>query len=246
MNDRPNALIVGAGKARVRSLYRYLASHPAVVASNPKELMYFSSKYESGNEWYQSFFPPREGAQVYLESTPQYSFRDEFPDVAKRVHDYNPEMKIIYVVRESLERVVSHFNHLSRIYPKEYKNIELSLKRPEGKKYFIERTRYFYRISAYRDFFPDSQIRVVFLEDMKTNFVDTLNGIFQFLGIRSVVDTINPCVFNKRPDQEGRVWTLDDISETRQFEICTYLKSDVQELFKFTGKTSDFWGPAYQ
>ena len=41
MNDRPNALIVGAGKAGTTSLYRYLASHLTVVGSNPKNLLYF-------------------------------------------------------------------------------------------------------------------------------------------------------------------------------------------------------------
>lgn len=243
---KPNAPIIGAGKAGSTSLHNYLSGHPEIFGSDPKELMYFTSKFEMGEEWYQSFFPKTEGVRIYFESTPQYSFRDEFPQVAKRIHDFDPGMKIMYIVREPVSRIISHFNHWARVYPDRYSSIDESLSRPFHRKYFVERTRYFHQIEAYRKHFPDSQIQVVFLEDLKKTFEPSLNAVFKFLGVSQVADTIDPHIYNRIPTHTSRVWTRQDISAEREKELIGYLKSDVQALFDYCGKPHDFWGPDYQ
>ena len=100
MVKRPNALIIGAGKAGSTSLHNYLDAHPAVFGSKVKEVMYFTGHYGKGLDWYLTPFPQQDGVEIYFESTPQYSFRDEFHAVVKRVHDLNPEMKLIYIIRK--------------------------------------------------------------------------------------------------------------------------------------------------
>ena len=76
MSECPNALIIGAGKAGSTSLHNYLAAHPKIFGSDPKEIMYFTTHYGKGENWYRSHFPRQEGVEIYLESSPQYTFRD--------------------------------------------------------------------------------------------------------------------------------------------------------------------------
>lgn len=45
MSECPNALIIGAGKAGSTSLHNYLAAHPKIFGSDPKEIMYFTTHY---------------------------------------------------------------------------------------------------------------------------------------------------------------------------------------------------------
>lgn len=154
-------------------------------------------------------------------------------------------MKIIYIVREPISRIVSHFNHWARTYPEVYNDIEISLGSTKHRKLFLDRTRYFYQISAYRDKFSDDNICVVFLDELKKNFIPTLNHVFTFLGVEPSASSISARIYNKKPQQTERTWTKDDISMTRQAEIVSYLRDDVQEFLAYSGKSPDFWGPQY-
>jgi len=246
MKKIPNAIIIGAGKAGSTSLYRYLDAHPRIEGSEVKELMYFSSKFQMGEAWYLSHFPEREGVDIYFEATPQYSFRDEYPDVASRIFQYNPDMYILYVVREPLSRIVSHFNHWSRAFPDNYVDISQSLSNSAHRKFFIDRTRYYYQIEAYLDYFDRGKIKVVFLEDLKSSFVKSMNEVYQFLGVEECADSVDGRVFNSAKKAEnGRIWTVDDIPDARRMEICETLSEDVQKLFSLSGKPEDFWGEVY-
>ncbi|WP_294227504.1 sulfotransferase [uncultured Shimia sp.] len=243
----PNTIAIGAGKAGSTSLHNYLHFHPQIFGSREKELMYFTSRFDRGEEWYQSNFPIEEGVKVYFETTPQYSFRDEFPGVPERIFEYNPDMKLLYIVREPLSRIVSHFNHWTRTQPQKYTNLEASLGLPSHRKRFIDRTRYFYQLSAFLDVFPDNQIQVVFLEDLKADFAGTLDTIFEFLGVDCLGADIPQKVHNRgsRPEATSRKWSVGEISQERRQEICATLSEDVQKLFSFCGKPADYWGAAY-
>ncbi len=243
---RPNALIIGAAKSGTTSLHNYLASHPAVFGSEAKELMYFTTFFMRGNEWYQSNFPEQEGVNVYFESTPQYTFRDKFPETAKRIRNYNPDMKLIFTVRHPVERIISHFNHWKRRYPERYSDFESMAKDPEEWNFFLNRTRYFYQIEAFRAQFPDDQIHIVFLEEIQNDFRTSLNAIFRFLGVAERADDIEHKSFNvgaRRPTGER---FGDEMSLASSTCICKELAEDVQAFLTYAGKPGDYWGPEFQ
>ena len=113
---RPNFLIIGALKGGTTSLHRYLSDHPAVYCSSRKEVHYFSLTYPLGERWYLSHFPLETRAaatrvrhRVRLavgEATPAYLFDPRSP---ARVHEFDPGMKLIVVLRDPVERAYSHF-----------------------------------------------------------------------------------------------------------------------------------------
>jgi hypothetical protein len=114
----PQFVVIGAQKAGTSSLYNYLTAHPAVVRAATKEIHYFDLNYHCGDNWYRSHFPTRRriarlGRRLGLraltgEASPYYLFH---PRVPGRVKALLPDARLIVVLRDPVERAVSHHNH---------------------------------------------------------------------------------------------------------------------------------------
>src|ERR1700735_4448473 len=106
----PNLIIIGAPKAGTTSLHRYLDLHPDVAMTTEKELRYFwRADWRDRLPWYEAQFEfegkPR-GRGGAPPAYPAYPRRDNAP---RRMHELVPEVKLIYLVRDPIERLVSHW-----------------------------------------------------------------------------------------------------------------------------------------
>ena len=106
-------MIVGAQKCGTTALWDYLGRHPEVNMSTPKEVHLFSSpSYQETwspreiDKRYSTWFRSSPEAQVHGEVTPMYLF---LPDVASELKRYNPELKLIVLLRDPVERTISHY-----------------------------------------------------------------------------------------------------------------------------------------
>ena len=81
----PSWIIIGTMKAATSSLHRYLAEHPDIAASEPKELDFFIEPRfsELGLDWYRAKFADPPGALAAGESSVNYTKVHEFPGVAE-------------------------------------------------------------------------------------------------------------------------------------------------------------------
>jgi len=106
---RPSFMIIGAQKCGTTSLHDYLDQHPRFVGSRPKEVHYFDERILTAPDiaWYEQCFKGPSGA-VYFESTPAYLYR---PGVAERLHDYNPHLRLIVLLRDPVARAWSAYHH---------------------------------------------------------------------------------------------------------------------------------------
>lgn len=114
----PDTIIVGAQKAGTSSLFWYLVQHPGILGSSKKEVHYFDGglnpeidNYEKGTNWYRSNFPlstKSNRRKRVLEVCPLYLFN---PDVANRIHRHVPDARIVVILRNPVERAISHFFH---------------------------------------------------------------------------------------------------------------------------------------
>ena len=63
--NRPTFFLLGASKAGTTSLHYYLAQHPGILMSDPKEPAYFRLEYERGADWYwRTYFRRYAGQRV--------------------------------------------------------------------------------------------------------------------------------------------------------------------------------------
>ena len=106
----PDFLIIGAQKAGTTALYAYLRRHPAITGPSWKEVSYFDRHYERGEAWYRGNFPNRVRARGKLvgEASPSYIFHPLGPE---RVKALVPESRLVALVRNPVERALSHYHH---------------------------------------------------------------------------------------------------------------------------------------
>jgi Sulfotransferase domain len=116
----PEFVIIGAQRCGTTSLSRYLGAHPQVVSSTHKEIHYFDLNYERSDGWYRGHFPTRRyrrlvarrrGTCISGEASPYYMFH---PLAAERLARTLPDAKLIVMLRDPVERAISHYHHSLR------------------------------------------------------------------------------------------------------------------------------------
>ena len=115
----PDYLIIGAQRAGTTSLHRYLIQHPGVRTTlRTKGVHFFDTGYGRGMSWYASRFPTRltawyvarrHGVELRTgEASPYYLFHPLVPD---RVAEHLPQVKLIALLRDPVQRAYSHYQH---------------------------------------------------------------------------------------------------------------------------------------
>lgn len=120
-NERsiPNFFVVGTQRGGTTSLFIYLLNHELVHGPRrAKGVHYFDTNYDKSVKWYQGNFPRvsdlEEQERVHGvkpavgEGAPYYLFS---PVIPARIHAVNPDARILAVLREPLDRAISHHNH---------------------------------------------------------------------------------------------------------------------------------------
>ncbi|MEL6648372.1 MAG: sulfotransferase [Pseudomonadota bacterium] len=107
----PHFIIIGAMKSGTTTLYRHLDDHPDVDMSRDKETDFFVSEknWSRGLEWYSRQFSRADA--VRGEASPNYSKSRDFPGVPDRIAQVCPDAKLIYILRDPVDRAQSQFNH---------------------------------------------------------------------------------------------------------------------------------------
>ncbi len=206
---KPNFLILGAAKCGTTSLYYYLSQHPDVYMSDPKEPFFFEAEYDKGMEYYwKKYFSGWHGEKAVGEARHRNLY---LPYVAPRIKESIPDAKLIVVVRNPVDRAYSHWWHwYSRNEePLSFEDaIYMDLKRIEsgitfegeegarlwsrnlnpktGKTKFrtyIDSGYYAQQIKRYLNLFPESHIKVIFLEDLQHNPQFVVSEVWKFIGV---------------------------------------------------------------
>lgn len=117
----PDFIIIGAQKAGTTSLFSYLAQHPDLYPSHRKEVHFFDGginprrdNFRRGQRWYRAHFPRMQElgpAGKTFEASPSYLFN---PLVPERIHDLIPDVRLIALLRDPVERAISHYFHERR------------------------------------------------------------------------------------------------------------------------------------
>lgn len=199
----PDFLIVGAQKAGTTSLLSYLGQHPDVTPGFNKEPRYFTSFYKHPLSVYRSNFPLQSALlpdRVTGEATPYYLFH---PEVPKRVQATLPDAKIIILLRNPVDRCISHYFHEKK-YGHENLSLREALKAEQfrmqdgfqelnvtGHSFshqhysYLSRGRYVDQLERWFRFFEKSQFKIILSEDLFEDSGLILAELEDFLDISS-------------------------------------------------------------
>lgn len=185
----PNFLVIGAQKSATTSLHYYLAGHPEISMSLEKELDFFIEErnWYKGINWYQSQFQGR--AKVYGESSPNYTNYPQWKGVPEKIYALKPDMKLIYILREPLERIISHYVHN---YDQGRENLYFSqaLSKNNYQNEYIYRSSYHLQLQEYLKYFSPANILIITTEKLSNYPIETLGKICDFLGVSKEINSI--------------------------------------------------------
>jgi len=110
---KPSFVIIGAMKCATSTIHDQLAKQDGISMSEPKEPNFFSDdeQWDRGLDWYSSLFESMPKADIKGESSTHYTKLPTYPDCIDRLHEHLPNVKLVYVMRDPVDRLVSQFIH---------------------------------------------------------------------------------------------------------------------------------------
>lgn len=225
----PNLIIIGAMKAGTSSLHYYLDQHPDIQMSRIKELRFFIEErnWSRGTDWYESHFSS--SVPIAGETTPAYTHFPFRRGVPQRMHQVIPDAKLIYMVRDPIERAVSNYVH-QVVAGRESRPIEEAMASPDES--YVTRSRYFMQIEQYLEFFPPERILIVNTLDLYGNRAQTLREVFRFIGVHE--DFTSPGFDRVRGESRGKREPTQVGTKILQFldGSLSTLPSEARDLIK--------------
>ena len=190
--------IVGAPKSATTSLFHYLGQHEGISMSTIKEpdffshlelnkqKLYYKSKPISDINTYHNLFLTKKKGQLLGEASVSYLF---YPKVSERIFSYNPNAKIIIVLRNPVERTVSHHQMDKRLGFIKYNLADVlndSTIENHSLYYqqYIQLSYYYQQVKKYIDVFGRENICVLNYDDLKKNNKEFTYKALSFLGLK--------------------------------------------------------------
>ena len=176
----PNLIVIGGLKCGTTSLHHYLNLHPEISMSRPKELNFFVAElnWDLGPEWYASHF--ERSAPVRGETSPHYTNLPRFRGVAERIASLLEDVRIVYMVRDPIERMLSHYLHnVGGGY--ESRGLEEALDDPTSA--YIDRSRYAMQVEPYLASFGPERLAIISREELKAGREVTMRRLFEICGV---------------------------------------------------------------
>jgi hypothetical protein len=210
----PDFIIIGTQKGGTSSLYEHLAQHPLVFPALKKEVHFFDSEnFAKGTNWYRGHFKLglrgtfarrfAQGRAITGEASPYYLF---YPHAPKRVAELLPKAKLVVMLRNPIDRALSHYYHQVR-KGREPLSFEAAIE-AEGERLKGEHERilqndayYSYPYWAYSylargiyadqlklwfELFPREQLLFIKSEDFFTNPAACFKRTLHFLGLPEI------------------------------------------------------------
>lgn len=253
----PNFFLIGPPKTATTSLHYYLSQHPEVCMSEPKETRYLDNNYKENLAGYDSFFAHYKNEKAIADASPTYAF---LPFVADRIKKHFPQAKIIFCFRDPVDRAFSgwlmrcakgneknNFIDALKLNLEQRKSInfegEAGLKEwlkdqsaLGGKnqivyRTYIEGSMYSEQLKSYMQRFPKEQIQIIWLDDLKKDFMGTLKNVFAFIGVAENFSDIKTEAINKH--KKVRLKGLFNLfGKDKVKNVKKYLPGFMQKLLK--------------
>lgn len=191
---RPDFLVIGAMKSMTSSLHDQLAALPELNLSSLKEPCFFSNdeQFQRGWDWYASCWSNPNHPGMLGESSTHYAKLPTYPKTVERIVEHCPDVRIIYVIRHPIDRLISQYIHEWTV-GKIRQSFELAVRRFS---ILTDYSRYAFQLKPYLQNFDRQQILVVSFDALRIAPTPTLRSILRFLDVDRPVDwqtDLAPC-----------------------------------------------------
>ena len=188
----PTFIILGAQKCGTTSLHAFLAQHPEICMSEPKETNFFNKHFDRGLEYYrETFFNKWEGHKAVGEASPAYLF---LPYIPGRIAAALPRVKMVVILRDPARRAFSHW-WMKTTFGDERLSFGEAVKRSLRlssedmakaemcDRFYLQAGYYAEQLQRYFLFFPREQFHILLSDDLKHDPEKSLREIHSFIGV---------------------------------------------------------------
>ena len=178
----PNFLLIGAMKAGTTSLYHYLKGHPQIYVPAYKAPEFFvaESNLHRGVDWYRKQFAGA-GPDVIAvgEASNAYAKYPKFDGVPQRIAAHIPDVRLIYIVRDPIDRILSHYRTRFAEGTERLPLEEAVLSNP----IYLDYSKYALQIEQYLKHIPREQLLVITADALRNDRQRTVQTVYEFLGV---------------------------------------------------------------
>jgi len=176
----PHFIIIGAMKCATSTMHEQLAAQPGIFMTEPKEPNFFSNDdiYAQGLDWYAQLYAEAQPGDLCGESSTHYTKLPTYPATVQRLYDYAPEAKLIYMMRDPVDRLISQYVH-EWTQRRVSSDINQAIYEFEP---LIAYSCYSRQLTPFLSTFGASNVLPIFLENVKQNPQAELEKVARFIG----------------------------------------------------------------
>ena len=253
----PDFLVIGAAKSGTTSMYNYLTQHPSIFMSRVKEPGFYAwedrpvefhgrwderstnsfAVYQRGE--YEALFKSGEEAAIRGEASTVYLYSKP---AARRIQAECPNMRLITILRNPVERAYATYCRLRRIGREPLQSFGEALDAERGR---IERNwepiwhyramgYYGEQLLRYDEALQDRRLLVVLHEDFDARPNDVLRDVFTFLGVSPDI----PIDCSRRYNEGG---AREPMQRKIRAALCDHYAKDIASLSQQLGRDLTHW-----
>ena len=222
----PDFLGIGTQKGGTTFLHDLLRQHPGCHLPDRKEIHFFSTEYHHGEGWYRDQFLKAEPGQQTGEITPFYMFH---PQAAQRIEAFDPDLRLIALLRHPVDRAISHYHHAKQRGFEPLSLLEAIQAEPERmssgdpwslqKHSYVSRSRYSVQLERFAHFQQNGQLLLLKSEDLFANPRVCMVKVETFLGlshqpIEKVIPASNKGNYSVLSEKENERRLLENLLRT--------------------------------
>lgn len=264
MNKKVNLFIVGAAKSGTTSLYSMLDRHSEIFMCPIKEPHHFSKDIEfklfreeykksncintvsylkngsiekkhmafiSKKDLYSKIFKDSRNEKYIGEASPSYLYSKVAAD---NIYNYNNYSKIIIILRDPIDRIISHYKmdissgrQVEKNILKGVLNDYKSKKKGWGSSnLYIELSKYKDQVSRYLNLFKNEDLLVLDFNDLKYNINSIVIKVSKFLEISEIKEfEVTKSNKTRMPKNKFIKQALKYWQEAKPFKIPSFVKN---------------------
>jgi hypothetical protein len=190
---RPGLFVIGAMKSGTTYLNKLLGAHPEIFMCAPEEPSFFVEPRQLRTlwpeAWDQGIWRSEEnylqlyrasGDALHLgEASTNYTKRPLVDGVPERIHDFNPDARFIYLMRDPIERTMSHYWHMVRHHAECRPMFEAIKADPQ----YLDVSHYAMQLTPYLDRFGPDRVAILSFEQLTQDPLTAMRPLYEWLDV---------------------------------------------------------------
>lgn len=190
---KPGLFVIGAMKSGTTYLNKLLGAHPEIFMCAPEEPSYFVESRQLRTLWpeawnagfwrseehYLQLFHGNGDALHLGEASTNYTKRPLVAGVPERIHDFNSDARFIYLMRDPIERTISHYWHMVRHFSERRPMLEAIKADPQ----YLDVSHYAMQLTPYIDRFGADRIAILSFEQLTRDPLRAMRPLYEWLDV---------------------------------------------------------------